>query len=133
MGINSFSTFVKNMLAGIGVNEGFTNHSLKVTTVNTLADHGFSDSNIMRSTGHRSATVSGYRRSVNIDRMSEALSAPATAASAAIVVEESSNARKSKDNRTYSSPLSSQEKEMCSEAVASCGDSLFIDEFSDNG
>ena len=57
MGINSFSTFVKNMLAGMGVNEGFANHSLKVTIVSTLADHGFSDSDIMHTTGHRSAST----------------------------------------------------------------------------
>ena len=47
MGKNTLQAFVKNMMAEVGIYSGYTNHSLRVTTVNTLADKGFSDSEIM--------------------------------------------------------------------------------------
>lgn len=82
VGRSTLGSFVKSMMAQIGEHTGFSNHSLRVTAVNTLVEQGFSDSDIMQVTGHRSATtVAGYRRNANQAAISNALSSAAATAS----------------------------------------------------
>ena len=63
MGENPIRTYIKDLMAAGGYQGNYSNHSLRVTTVNRLIDGGMSDSDIMARTGHRSArSLSTYRR-----------------------------------------------------------------------
>ena len=67
MGHNKLDVFVKNMAAQAGFGKFYTNHSMRVTTINRLMDHGVSDADIVKYTGHRTTqTLKTYRR--NNDR-----------------------------------------------------------------
>ena len=77
IGVNKCKTFVKRLMDGTGIRGRWTNHSLRTTTVNDMQDAGFSDADIMKRTGHRSAnSVAKYRRTndVNAERISKVLS-----------------------------------------------------------
>lgn len=68
IGERTLGTFVKDMMteAGLHVSVGnFTNHSLRVSTVNRLRDEGCSDGDIMKLTGHRSSTTMASYRGVS--------------------------------------------------------------------
>ena len=51
------------MAAQAGFGKFYTNHLLTVTTINRLMDHGVSDTDIVKYTGHRTTrTLNTYRR-----------------------------------------------------------------------
>lgn len=105
-------------MAQIEEESGYTNHSLRVTTVNTLIEQGFNESDIMQITGHRSATtVAGYRRNTNVDIISNALASAATAASASAA-----------DIDEVERDLTQSVSQECRDAIAECYEDLVTDE-----
>jgi hypothetical protein len=78
IGENTLKTFVKDLMKTAGYSGNYSNHSLRVTTVNRLIDAGLSDGDIMNRTGHRSSTtIANYRR-VNESNAGAASTALAT-------------------------------------------------------
>jgi integrase len=129
MGKNTLQVVVKTIMGEVGFGSGYTNHSLRVTTVNTLSDKGYSDSDIMRRTGHRSATtVAGYRREANVRGMSSALSEPARAASAAASREIAAQPSEQESAR-IKPPLNQEERHFSNDFIQQCALSLLQDDF----
>lgn len=70
VGHNALSGYIKSMMDEAAIKGNFTNHSLRVTTVTRLFDHGQDIKVIKNQTGHRSDALLSYRR-IDGDKLEE--------------------------------------------------------------
>lgn len=106
LGKNTLGSMMKTISKDAGLSKTYTNHSIRVTTVNVLKEAGYTNDKIQSVTGHRNeASVSRYcrkRRDVQIRSTSEDLQFGFSNSTNMNVLEGTVNKRVMIDNLTES-------------------------------